>query len=214
MAAAGCEIVGHGWRWLDYRGIDEATEREHITRSVEAIRRLTGSRPLGWYVGTPSANTRRLVVEEGGFLYDSDAYNDELPYWNHEHRRPQRGFVRPIISVALVAALAEDHSRRRRQRCGRWLQDRAVREGHLPGTRRLTAPKWMAISPSPTTESVSAPRRDGEGCAKDAGVIKGILLHQGESNTNDQQWPAKVTAIYENAERPRFESLGGPVARR
>jgi putative urate catabolism protein len=88
MAEVGCDFVDHGWRWIDYHGVDEATEREHIARSVEAIRRLTGSRPLGWYVGTPSPNTRRLVVEEGGFLYDSDAYNDELPYWNHEHGRP------------------------------------------------------------------------------------------------------------------------------
>lgn len=88
MAAAGCDFVDHGWRWIDYHGVDEPSEREHIARSVEAIRRLTGSRPLGWYVGTPSPNTRRLVVAEGGFLYDSDAYNDELPYWNHEHGRP------------------------------------------------------------------------------------------------------------------------------
>ena len=68
--------------------MDEATEREHIRLSVEVIRRLTGARPLGWYIGTPSANTRRLVVEEGGFLYDSDAYNDELPYWDRAHGRP------------------------------------------------------------------------------------------------------------------------------
>jgi putative urate catabolism protein len=88
MAAQGCDVVDHGWRWIDYHGVDEATEREHIRLSVETIQRLTGTRPLGWYVGTPSANTRRLVVEEGGFLYDSDAYNDELPYWNHDHGRP------------------------------------------------------------------------------------------------------------------------------
>jgi allantoinase len=64
----GCDVVDHGWRWLDYHGIDEAIEREHICLSVETIRRLTGTRPIGWYIGTPSANTRRLVVEEGGFL--------------------------------------------------------------------------------------------------------------------------------------------------
>jgi putative urate catabolism protein len=88
MAAAGCDFVDHGWRWIDYHGVDIDIEREHIRRSVEVISRLTGSRPLGWYVGTASPNTRRLVVEEGGFLYDSDAYNDELPYWNHEFGRP------------------------------------------------------------------------------------------------------------------------------
>jgi len=73
IARQGCDIVDHGWRWLDYHRIDEATEREHIRLSVETIRRLTGTRPIGWYIGSPSANTRRLVVEEGGFLYDSDA---------------------------------------------------------------------------------------------------------------------------------------------
>jgi peptidoglycan/xylan/chitin deacetylase (PgdA/CDA1 family) len=88
MARQGCDIVDHGWRWLDYHGIDEATEREHIRLSVETIQRLTGTRPIGWYIGTPSANTRRLVVEEGGFLYDSDAYNDELPYWTYDYGRP------------------------------------------------------------------------------------------------------------------------------
>jgi peptidoglycan/xylan/chitin deacetylase (PgdA/CDA1 family) len=88
MAAAGCDFVDHGWRWIDYHDVEIDVEREHIRRSVEVISRLTGSRPLGWYVGTPSPNTRRLVVDEGGFLYDSDAYNDELPYWNHEFDRP------------------------------------------------------------------------------------------------------------------------------
>jgi allantoinase len=88
MARQHCDIVDHGWRWLDYHDLDEATEREHIRLSVETIRRLAGARPVGWYIGTPSANTRRLVIEEGGFLYDSDAYNDELPYWTHEHGPP------------------------------------------------------------------------------------------------------------------------------
>jgi peptidoglycan/xylan/chitin deacetylase (PgdA/CDA1 family) len=88
MAAAGCDFVDHGWRWIDYHDVDIDVEREHIRRSVEVISHLTGSRPLGWYVGPPSPNTRRLVVDEGGFLYDSDAYNDELPYWNHEFGRP------------------------------------------------------------------------------------------------------------------------------
>jgi putative urate catabolism protein len=88
LAAAGCDFVDHGWRWINYHGIAAEVEREHIDRSVEVITRLTGTRPLGWYVGAPSANTRQLVVEEGGFLYDSDAYNDELPYWNYDHGRP------------------------------------------------------------------------------------------------------------------------------
>jgi putative urate catabolism protein len=88
MAQAGCDVVSHGWRWIDYQGVDEATEREHISRSVDVLKRLFGERPQGWYVGTPSANTRRLVVDEGGFLYDSDAYNDELPYWTYDYGSP------------------------------------------------------------------------------------------------------------------------------
>lgn len=79
--AAGHEIASHGWRWIDYQFVDEATEREHLARAVEAIERLTGERPPGWYTGRDSPNTRRLVVEHGGFLYDADSYADDLPYW-------------------------------------------------------------------------------------------------------------------------------------
>lgn len=81
VAALGADTVGHGWRWIDYALMGEAEEREHISRTVDTIRRLTGARPVGWYTGRPSLNTRRLVVEEGGFLYDCDDYNDDLPYW-------------------------------------------------------------------------------------------------------------------------------------
>jgi putative urate catabolism protein len=81
IVAAGHEVASHGWRWIDYQDMPEAEEREHISRAVAAIERLTGQRPLGWYTGRPSPNTRRLVVAEGGFLYDSDAYDDDLPYW-------------------------------------------------------------------------------------------------------------------------------------
>ena len=80
-AKHGCDIVGHGWRWIDYRDVPEDVEREHIARCRDTIERLTGHRPVGWFTGRPSINTRRLVVEEGGFLYDSDAINDDLPYW-------------------------------------------------------------------------------------------------------------------------------------
>ncbi len=79
--AGGHEIASHGWRWIDYHGVDEATEREHVTLAVEAIERVTGAPPLGWYTGRTSENTRRLVVEHGGFLYDADSYADDLPYW-------------------------------------------------------------------------------------------------------------------------------------
>jgi len=81
LAAAGHEVAGHGYRWLDYRNIPEGEERDHIRRTIEVIERICGERPLGWYTGRVSHNTRRLLREEGGFLYDSDAYNDDLPYW-------------------------------------------------------------------------------------------------------------------------------------
>ena len=81
LAAAGHEVAGHGYRWFDYRGVPEEEERRHIHQTVAVITRLCGRRPLGWYTGRVSANTRRLVREEGGFLYSSDAYNDDLPYW-------------------------------------------------------------------------------------------------------------------------------------
>jgi peptidoglycan/xylan/chitin deacetylase (PgdA/CDA1 family) len=81
MVEDGHEIVSHGWRWIDYQSMPEAIEREHMSLAVQGIRELTGARPLGWMTGRPGPNTRRLLVEEGGFLYDRDALNDELPYW-------------------------------------------------------------------------------------------------------------------------------------
>jgi putative urate catabolism protein len=77
----GHEIACHGWRWVSYQQADIATEREHLARAVEAIRALTGRAPEGWYTGRDSPNTRRLVVEHGGFVYDADSYADDLPYW-------------------------------------------------------------------------------------------------------------------------------------
>jgi peptidoglycan/xylan/chitin deacetylase (PgdA/CDA1 family) len=79
--ARGHEMVSHGYRWIDYADVNESTEREHIRRAVEIITDLTGSRPRGWMTGRPGINTRRLVAEEGGFLYDRDSLADELPYW-------------------------------------------------------------------------------------------------------------------------------------
>ncbi|THC45749.1 allantoinase PuuE [Massilia sp. Mn16-1_5] len=77
----GHEIACHGWRWISYQNVDEATEREHMARGMAAIERLTGERPLGWYTGRDSPNTRRLVADYGGFEYDSDYYGDDLPFW-------------------------------------------------------------------------------------------------------------------------------------
>ncbi|MBS0571376.1 MAG: allantoinase PuuE [Proteobacteria bacterium] len=89
MVESGFEIASHGWRWIDYQYVDEATEREHIRLAVEAIERATGTRPLGWYTGRCSPNTRRLVAEYGGFLYDADSYADDLPYWELVDGKPQ-----------------------------------------------------------------------------------------------------------------------------
>ena len=75
------EIACHGWRWIHYQNIDEATEREHMRVGVEIVEKLTGGRPLGWYTGRDSPNTRRLVADFGGFEYDSDYYGDDLPFW-------------------------------------------------------------------------------------------------------------------------------------
>ena len=77
----GHEIACHGWRWIHYQNVDEATEREHMRLGMEVIEQLTGERPLGWYTGRDSPNTRRLVADYGGFEYDSDYYGDDLPFW-------------------------------------------------------------------------------------------------------------------------------------
>ncbi len=87
--ARGHEISAHGWRWQSHAGMDEATERAVIARTVDTITRVTGQRPVGWHTrSATSPNTRRLLVEEGGFLYDSDAYNDDLPYYRTVAGKP------------------------------------------------------------------------------------------------------------------------------
>ncbi len=79
--AEGHEIVSHGYRWIDYTEVPEAVEREHIRRAIERLTAMTGMRPTGWMTGRPGVNTRRLLGEAGGFLYDRDSLSDELPYW-------------------------------------------------------------------------------------------------------------------------------------
>jgi len=88
LFAAGHEIACHGYRWIDYQYVDVTTEREHMQKAVGVIETAVGERPLGWYIGRSSPNTRALVVAEGGFLYDSDDYSDELPFWNRQQGRP------------------------------------------------------------------------------------------------------------------------------
>jgi allantoinase len=77
----GHEIACHGWRWIHYQNIDEAIEREHMRIGMDIIAQMTGERPLGWYTGRDSPNTRRLIADYGGFEYDSDYYGDDLPFW-------------------------------------------------------------------------------------------------------------------------------------
>jgi allantoinase len=81
LRTSGHEIAGHGYRWLDYRDIPVDEERRHIRRTLDIIERLGGQHPVGWYTGRVSHHTRQLLREEGGLLYSSDAYNDDLPYW-------------------------------------------------------------------------------------------------------------------------------------
>ncbi|MEJ8569710.1 allantoinase PuuE [Elongatibacter sediminis] len=88
LHGAGHEICSHGYRWIDYQHVDPDVERDHLRRAITAIEAITGERPLGWYTGRTGPNTRRLVVEEGGFLYDADDYNDDLPWWDTRYGRP------------------------------------------------------------------------------------------------------------------------------
>ena len=85
----GHEIASHGWRWINYQDMPLAQEREHMQCAIEVHRSLTGERPLGWYTGRTSPNTRRLVVEDGGFVYDADDYNDDLPWYDTRYGKPQ-----------------------------------------------------------------------------------------------------------------------------
>ncbi|MTJ81411.1 MAG: allantoinase PuuE [Telmatospirillum sp.] len=89
LVAAGHEIACHGLKWIDYQEIGESVERAHMRAAIDILTRLAGSRPLGWYTGRVSPQTRRLVAEEGGFLYDADSYADDLPYWESVAGRPQ-----------------------------------------------------------------------------------------------------------------------------
>jgi putative urate catabolism protein len=88
MQEADWEIASHGYRWIDYKYFGEDLEREHLQKAIAIHTQATGNRPLGWYTGRNSPHTRKLVVEEGGFLYDSDSYADDLPYWVHDYGKP------------------------------------------------------------------------------------------------------------------------------
>ncbi len=89
MLAAKWEVATHGYRWINYQHVPEAIEREHMAKAIEIHTQLTGQRPLGWYQGRTSENTARLVVEEGGFVYDADSYADDLPYYDTRYGAAQ-----------------------------------------------------------------------------------------------------------------------------
>jgi putative urate catabolism protein len=89
MKEAGWEIASHGYRWVDYQLVDEATERDHLRQAIEIHERVCGSRPDGWYLGRCSPNSHRITAEEGGFVYNADSYADDLPYWDYSFETPQ-----------------------------------------------------------------------------------------------------------------------------
>jgi putative urate catabolism protein len=97
----GHEIACHGWRWISYQNLDEATEREHMRLGLDAIEKLTGNRPLGWYTGRDSPQTRRLVADDGGLLYDSDYYGDDLPFWMKVKRSDGAVVPRLVVPYTL-----------------------------------------------------------------------------------------------------------------
>ncbi len=97
----GHEIACHGLRWISYQNVDEATERAHMLEAVQILRELTGEAPLGWYTGRDSPNTRRLVVEHGGFAYDADHYGDDLPFWQQVETSDGRQVPHLVVPYTL-----------------------------------------------------------------------------------------------------------------
>jgi len=89
MKIADWEIASHGYRWIDYQFIDEATERKHLQRALEVHAEVTGERPMGWYLGRCSPLSHRIAAEDGEFRYNSDTYSDDLPYWDYRFEAPQ-----------------------------------------------------------------------------------------------------------------------------
>ena len=83
------EVACHGWRWIDYQNIKKSTEKKDMKLAIKTLKQIFGQRPLGWYTGRCSPNTRDLVFDDGGFLYDSDSYSDDLPYWEYKKNKKQ-----------------------------------------------------------------------------------------------------------------------------
>jgi len=89
MQSSGWEIASHGYRWIDYQNVDEATEREHLKKALAIHERVTGEPPAGWYLGRCGPNSHRIAAEEGSFAYNSDSYADDVPYWDYSFATPQ-----------------------------------------------------------------------------------------------------------------------------
>ena len=89
LMSSNYEVASHGWRWIDYQNIKRSIEKKHMQQAIKTIKDIFGSRPLGWYTGRCSPNTRDLVFDDGGFLYDSDSYSDDLPYWEYRGKKKQ-----------------------------------------------------------------------------------------------------------------------------
>ncbi len=87
------EVACHGWRWIDYQNVKKSTEKKDMKLAIKTIKKIFGKRPLGWYTGRCSPNTRDLVFSDGGFIYDSDSYSDDLPYW--EYKKNQKQLIIP-----------------------------------------------------------------------------------------------------------------------
>jgi len=83
------EVACHGWRWIDYQNVKKSTEKKDMKLAIKTIKKIFGKRPLGWYTGRCSPNTRDLVFDDGKFLYDSDSYSDDLPYWEYKKNKKQ-----------------------------------------------------------------------------------------------------------------------------
>jgi putative urate catabolism protein len=103
MQAAEWEIASHGLRWIDYQNVPEKVERVHVAEAIGLHTAVTGERPLGWYQGRTSPNTARIVAEEGGFVYDADAYSDDLPYYDRQHGDLRQGRAQLIVPYTLDA---------------------------------------------------------------------------------------------------------------
>ena len=89
MKNSNYEIASHGWRWIDYQNVSKSVEKKHMQKAIGSIKKIFGNRPVGWYTGRCSPNTLDLVIEDGGFLYSSDTYSDDLPYWEIKGKKKQ-----------------------------------------------------------------------------------------------------------------------------